>query len=174
MILSDVDLRNEISQGRISVAPLGPRAIQPASIDVRLGEGLLESIPSLGVPGAGWAPRDCLQGYTLLPGSFVLGTTMETVSVPPDLCCMVSGRSSTGRWGLVVEIAGWVDPGFHGEVTLELTNISRNPIRLTAGMGIAQLVFWRMTTAAQVPYGSTPSLGSRYQGQAGPTPAREH
>ena len=162
-MLSDYDLLAELAAGRIVVSPLGERAVQPASIDVRLGTELLSAARRISLAG----------GYIhkLAPGEFLLGTTLETVHVPADLACQVVGRSTTGRMGLIVETAGFVDPGWRGEITLELHNISPDPIYLAAGMGIAQLTFTRLSSPAMRPYG-TVGLGSRYLGQVGPTAPR--
>jgi dCTP deaminase len=179
-VLSDRDLRAELAAGTIAVTPLGPRAIQPASIDVRLGDTLRLIDPWTEIdPGAGqwgrtyeWPIPD--EGYRLGPGAFVLGATMEAVTVPPDLLCLAVGRSSIARTGLTVEMAGLVDPGWsNGVITLEIANVGPAGIWLRPGMPIGQLTFTRLTTPAQRPYG-TPELGSRYQGQTGPTGARAH
>lgn len=169
MILSDRDLVRRIRQGDKLAYPIEDCQIQPASIDVRLGDDMLWSTPD------GWN-KVRLSDWVhvcLNPGDFALGTTVECVEVPDDLLCLVHGRSSTGRQGLIVETAGLVDPGFVGEITLELTNISKRPIALTSGMGIAQLTFQRLTCPTERPYGAD-GLRSRYQHQAGPTLPRDH
>ena len=181
MILSDRSLRDEISKGRIVVEPFDEACVQPSSIDVKIGnlfrvfrnhtaavidvkenqEDLTEliSIPEDGV-------------FMLHPGEFVLGSTLERIAVPDDLVGRVDGKSSLGRLGLIIHsTAGFIDPGFDGHITLELTNIATLPITLYPNMKIGQISYMHMTTPAEHPYGSG-ARGSKYQGQRGPTPSR--
>jgi dCTP deaminase len=167
VILSDISLRAELAAGSLVIdPPPADHAIQPASIDLHLGWHIvwgvaLTSTAVMGVRGI----------YHLQPGEFVLGHTSETVTIPPHLVAQLNGKSSLGRLGLSVHItAGFIDPGFHGQITLELHNCSRQPIPLDHGMPIGQLVLMRLTTAAERPYGH-PELRSHYQGQTGATPS---
>jgi dCTP deaminase len=184
MVLSDRDLRKELEAGRIILNPYDPKLIQPSSVDVRLGHSfrvfdnhLLDSIDLKDLP-SGFTTEVVIdetgkQPYFVLhPGEFILGETLEVVTVPDDLVSVVEGKSSLGRLGLIVHAtAGWLDPGFSGSVTLEMTNLTRIPIRLYPELPIAQLVFQRMTSPAEFPYGHA-SLGSHYQGQRGATESR--
>ncbi|MFM2073197.1 MAG: hypothetical protein RLZZ623_3461 [Actinomycetota bacterium] len=181
MILSDRSLREQIEAGRIVIDPFDDRCVQPSSIDVKIGnlfrvfrnhtaavidvkqnqEDLTEliTIPEDGV-------------FMLHPGEFVLGSTLERVVVPDDLVSRIEGKSSLGRLGLIIHsTAGFIDAGFDGHVTLELTNIATLPITLYPGMKIGQVSFMQMTTPADNPYGKG-ARGSKYQGQRGPTPSR--
>jgi dCTP deaminase len=181
VVLSDRSLREEIDAGRIVIDPFDEKCIQPSSLDLRIGnlfrvfrnhtaavidvkqnlEDLTEliTIPEDGV-------------FMLHPGEFVLGSTLERVGVPNDLVSRVDGKSSLGRLGLIIHsTAGFIDPGFEGHITLELTNIATLPITLYPRMKIGQVSFMRMTTPADKPYGSG-ARGSKYQGQRGPTPSR--
>ena len=181
VLLSDADLRAAVAAGRLGVEPFDPALVQPSSIDVRLDrwfrvfanhrythidpaerqDDLTELVE----------PRDD-EPFVLHPGEFVLGSTLETVSLPDDLAGRLEGKSSLGRLGLLTHsTAGFVDPGFHGHVTLELSNVANLPIRLWPGMKIGQLCLFRLTGPAEQPYGSA-AAGSRYQGQRGPTPSR--
>lgn len=170
MILSDKTIRRLLEQGTLRIQPLSPGQIQPASVDVRLGDtfGIVEDLAS----GVISMEREICyktiraQSYLLLPGQFVLATTLEYVSLPDDLTAFVEGRSSLGRMGLFIQNAGWVDPGFEGEITLELFNANRCAIELRAGQRVGQLVFARMDAAAQFPY------RGKYQGQRGATGSR--
>lgn len=180
MILSDIDILNELEDGRLKIDPLEDidTQIQPSSVDLRLGSEFLTfnytNIPYID-------PRDETQTNTytseitidddevfvLHPGDFVLGTTQETVEMPADLVAEVNGRSSLGRLGVLVHAtAGVVDPGYRGEITLELSNIGRAPIALTPGMRICQILITELRTEADRPYGE--ERGSKYQGQRGP------
>ena len=181
MILSDRSIRDELGAGRIVVEPLDERNIQPSSIDLRLDRffrvflnhtmGMidvkqdLEDLTQL-------VEIDAEDVFILHPGEFVLGSTLERVAVPDDLVARIEGKSSLGRLGLLIHsTAGFIDPGFGGHITLELSNVANLPITLYPGMKIGQISFLRMTTAADNPYGSS-TLGSKYQGQRGPTPSR--
>ncbi|QDG52811.1 dCTP deaminase [Persicimonas caeni] len=184
MILSDRDLKERLDNDEIVIDPLldPDKQIQPASIDVRLGkEFVVYKLPH--VAAIDTRDPDSTRGYTetvtieegesftLHPGEFVLGTTLEWVKIPNDLVARVDGRSSIGRLAVVVHAtAGLVDPGFEGRITLELSNLGRVAVKLYPGMRISQLVFHQMTSEAERPYG--PARGSKYQGQQGPTPSR--
>lgn len=164
MILSDVSLRAELDAGTLVIdPPPADAAIQPASIDLHLGDQIRWTyLPK---------PRPIVGRFGLGPGMFVLGHTAETVTVPAHLVAQLNGKSSLGRLGLAIHItAGFIDPGFHGQITLELHNCSSQAIWLTPGMPIGQLVLMRLTAPAERPYGS-PGLGSHYQGQTGATPS---
>ncbi|RMH71896.1 MAG: dCTP deaminase [Actinomyces sp.] len=181
MILSDRTLRAQLDAGRIVIDPLGDNALQPSSIDLRLDRWFrvfrnhtmshidvkenLEELTEL-VSVAEDEP------FILHPGEFVLGSTLERVVVPDDLVARLEGKSSLGRLGLLIHsTAGFVDAGFAGQLTLELSNVANLPITLYPGMKIGQISFMQMTTPADKPYGSG-ELGSKYQGQVGPRPSR--
>lgn len=184
MILSDRDLRLRLESGDIVVDPLDDPGvqIQPASIDLRLAaKFVVYRLPHLPCID----PRDATSleqytdevdiaegdGFILQPGEFVLGSTFERVRVPTDLVARVEGRSSIGRLAVVVHAtAGFIDPGFEGRVTLELSNLGRCAVKLYPGMRISQIVFHTLTSPAERPYG--PARGSKYQGQQGPVPSR--
>lgn len=160
MMLSDRDIEYAIESGELVIDPYNPSLLQPASLDVRLGNRFRRlTLEELG-PGTGY----------LHPNTLILGHTLETIKVPNDLTVRVEGKSTWGRRGLLVHLtAGFVDPGFHGQITLELLNVSVLPIELVPGTPIAQLSFHRLSSPARRPYGSE-GLGSHYQGQMGPTP----
>ena len=181
MILSDHTLREEIAAGRIVIDPFEPANVQPSSIDLRIDRyfrvfrnhttGIIdvkenqENLTELIEIGQ----EDV---FILHPGEFVLGSTAERVGVPHDMVARIEGKSSLGRLGVVIHsTAGFIDPGFNGHITLELSNVATLPITLYPGMKIGQVSFLRMTTPADNPYGST-KIGSKYQGQRGPTPSR--
>jgi len=180
-VLSDHTIKEELATGRIVIDPLDEGAIQPASVDLRLDRSFrtfrVTTRPYVDVR----QPVDDLtelvsigreEPFILQPGAFCLATTLETITLPDDIVARVDGRSSLGRLGLLVHAtAGYVDPGWTGKLTLELSNQSQMPIALYYGMRIAQISFLRLTSAADRPYG-TPGLGSKYQGQKGPTPSR--
>lgn len=167
MILSDKTIRSLMEEGTLVIDPVEPRQIQPASIDIRLGNTF--SIVEDSSSGIVTLDRQIVykeiqaERYLLLPGQFVLATTMEYIKLPDDLTAFVEGRSSLGRMGLFIQNAGWVDPGFEGEITLELYNANRCAIELQSGRRIGQLVFARMDRAAANPY------AGKYQGQRGAT-----
>ena len=183
MVLSDVTIKEYISDGKIVIDPLGENCIQPASIDVRLDEHILvfrnSRRPFIDVRAdmsdmteMEIAKED--QPFMLHPGEFVLGSTLEHIEVPDNLVARLEGKSSLGRIGLLIHsTAGYVDPGWKGNLTLELSNVANLPITLYPGMKIGQLSYAELTTPAAVPYGS-PSLGSKYQGQNLPTASRIH
>ena len=177
-MLSDRDIRPAIESGDLVVDPLDPERLQPASVDVHLGRsfrvftghrhGCIDPTDMAYDLTELVSPKDG-EPFVLHPGEFALGGTRERVKVSPSLALRLEGRSSLGRLGLLVHsTAGFVDPGFEGRITLELSNISRLPILLWPGMGIGQLCVFRLSSPAERPYGS-PGLGSRYQGQDGPT-----
>ena len=158
MILSDKAILERLENGTLSISPLEREQVQPASVDIRLGNtfSVIEDSPSGVITDA----------YVLLPGQFILASTMEYFILPGDLTAFVEGRSSLGRMGLFIQNAGWVDPGFEGEITLELFNANRCAIELRAGRRVGQLVFARMEGAATRPY------RGKYQGQRGATGSR--
>lgn len=181
MLLSDRDLKAEIAAGRFRLDPYDPSLVQPSSIDVRLDrlfrvfanhrythidpaqqqDDLTELVEPEGE-----------DPFVLHPGEFVLGSTLEVVTLPDDLAGRLEGKSSLGRLGLLTHsTAGFIDPGFTGHVTLELSNVATLPIRLWPGMKVGQLCLFRLSSPAERPYGSA-ACGSRYQGQRGPTPSR--
>lgn len=178
-MLSDSEIRHAINQGRVKVDPFDEAMIQPASLEMTLGTTFVkfsdaypEPIDPLNPPKAEEYETYEADVSVLWPGQFVLGSTVERLSLPADLCARVEGKSSLGRLGLIVHAtAGFVDPGFAGHLTLEIANLNSRPILLHAGMRICQLSFVPMSAPARRPYGSG-QLGSKYQGQAGPTPAR--
>ncbi len=167
MILSDRTLKSLIERGELQVEPINEESIQPASIDCRLGENFLvvEDRQMHTIDLNSEIIYRQLNGpqITIPPHSFLLATTMEYIKLPQDLTAFVEGRSSIGRIGLFIQNAGWVDPGFEGQITLELYNANSLPIRLEAGRRICQLVFCRMDQAASTPY------RGKYQGQKNAT-----
>ena len=181
MILSDTSIRKAVSEGRIIIDPLDEKSVQPSSVDLHVDryfrvfrndttpyidpkepqENLTELVE---VPEEG--------AFILHPGEFVLGSTFERVGLPDDLVARLEGKSSLGRLGLLIHsTAGFVDAGWDGHLTLELSNVANLPIAIYPGMKIGQISFLEMTTPAAAPYGSA-SMGSKYQGQRGPTPSR--
>lgn len=170
MILSDRTLFKMLEEGTLSITPLDKEQVQPASVDIRLGDtfSIVEDL-STGIITLKDEVRYktiSTDTYILLPGQFVLATTMEYVSLPDNLTAFVEGRSSLGRLGLFIQNAGWVDPGFKGEITLELFNANRCAIELKAGRRVGQLVFAEMDDIALNPY------NGKYQGQRGATGSR--
>ena len=181
MILSDHTIREEIDAGRIVIDPFVPACIQPSSVDLHLDRWFrvfrnhtlghidvkqnLEELTEL-------LEVDDDDPFILHPGEFVLGSTLERVALPDDLVGRLEGKSSLGRLGLLIHsTAGFVDAGWDGQLTLELSNVASLPIKLYPGMKIGQISFMKMTTPADRPYGSG-ELGSKYQGQRGPRPSR--
>jgi dCTP deaminase len=183
VLLSDRDLKAALADGRMGLAPYDEAMVQPSSVDVRLDryfrvfanhrythidpavaqEDLTELIEAHGE-----------EPFILHPGEFVLGSTYEVIGLADDLAARLEGKSSLGRLGLLTHsTAGFIDPGFTGHVTLELSNVATLPIKLWPGMKIGQVCVLRLTSAAEHPYGSS-VYGSRYQGQRGPTPSRSH
>ena len=177
MILSDRELRNlhndAYEAGESFVSPWNLGNLQPASIDLTLGSSF---VVWQGDPYTEddyrWEKQRQYQFLDLDPNAFVLGTTIEAVNIPTDLVGQVSGKSTWARRGLIVENAGYIDPGFRGQITLELKNVGHESIRLTAGDRICQLVMMQLTSPAERPYGSE-GLGSHYMNQTGATPARD-
>ncbi len=170
MILSDKTITQMLADGTLGISPIEPEQIQPASVDIRLGNtfSVVEDSPSGIISLANEIRYKTIETdtYLLLPNQFVLATTMEYFSLPDDLTAFVEGRSSLGRMGLFIQNAGWVDPGFKGEITLELYNANRCAIELHAGRRVGQLVFAKMDQPALHPY------SCKYQGQRGATGSR--
>jgi dCTP deaminase len=183
VLLSDRDLTVELDAGRLTVEPYDGKMLQPSSIDVRLDRYFRvfdntrythidpamqqDELTSL-VEANGDEP------FVLHPGEFVLGSTFERVGLPDDLAGRLEGKSSLGRLGLLTHsTAGFIDPGFNGHITLELSNVANLPITLWPGMKIGQLCLFRLSSPAEHPYGSA-HAGSRYQGQRGPTPSKAY
>ena len=181
MLLSDRDIRAEIAAERLGIDPYDPDLVQPSSVDVRLDNMFRvfnntrythidpskqqDELTSLVTPDPG-------EPFVLHPGEFVLGSTLELCTLPDDLAGRLEGKSSLGRLGLLTHsTAGFIDPGFSGHITLELSNVANLPITLWPGMKIGQLCLLRLTSPAEFPYGSA-QAGSKYQGQRGPTPSR--
>lgn len=167
MILTDREIRQSLSDGQIEIDPLtDPETqIQPASVDLTLATGFV----GLAADGRHYQRAVGADRCILGPGDFLLGSTAETVYCAPRIAARVEGRSSWGRLGLAVHVtAGFVDPGFRGQITLEFANLGPAPITLVVGDRVAQIVFEFCASAAERPYGS-PGLGSRYQGQTGAT-----
>jgi dCTP deaminase len=183
MILSDRDIRAELDARRIVVEPLAERAIQPSSVDLRVDATFRvfanHRYPYIDVRADQPDLTELVkvgadEPFILHPGEFVLGSTYERVTLPDDLVARLEGKSSLGRLGLLVHAtAGFVDPGFQGHLTLELSNVSNLPIAIYAGMPIGQVAFFRLSSPAEQPYGAR-ALGSKYQGQDGPTASRYH
>ena len=181
MLLSDGDIRKELESGRVGLEPLDLSMVQPSSIDVRLDRffRLFDNHkyqhidPSLDQPDlTRLVEVEAHEPFVLHPGEFVLGATYEVVTLPDDVAARLEGKSSLGRLGLLTHsTAGFIDPGFSGHVTLELSNVATLPITLWPGMKIGQLCFFRLSSPAEHPYGSQ-KYGSRYQGQRGPTASR--
>ena len=183
MLLSDRDIRTQIEAGRIGLEPLDMALIQPSSMDVRL-DRFFRLFDNHKYPFID--PReqqddltrfvevDKDEAFILHPGEFVLGSTFEFVSLPNDIAARLEGKSSLDRLGLLTHsTAGFVDPGFQGHVTLELSNTATLPIKLWPGMKIGQLCFFQLSSESENPYGSS-KYGSRYQGQRGPTASRSY
>jgi dCTP deaminase len=181
VVLSDRTIRRLLGEGRIEIDPFDESLIQPSSVDVRVDRYFRvfhnSRYPFIDVK----QPQDELtelvevqgdQPFVLHPGEFVLGSTLERVRLPDDLVARLEGKSSLGRLGLLIHsTAGFIDPGWNGHVTLELSNVANLPITIYHGMKIGQLSFVQMTEPAAVPYGAD-ELGSKYQDQRGPTPSR--
>jgi dCTP deaminase len=182
MVLSDRTIRRLIEEGRIGIDPFDEELVQPSSVDVRVDRLFrvfrnsrypfidvkepMEDLTELIEVG------DSEQPFILHPGEFVLGSTLERITLPDDLVARLEGKSSLGRLGLLIHsTAGFIDPGWDGHVTLELSNVANLPITIYVGMKIGQVSFVQLSEPAERPYGAT-ALGSKYQGQAGPTPSR--
>ena len=182
MVLSDVTIRRLLGEGRIEIDPYDPSLLQPSSVDVRVDRYFRvfrnSRYPYIDVK----EPQEELteevtieedsKPFILHPGEFVLGSTLERITLPDDLVARLEGKSSLGRLGLLIHsTAGFIDPGWDGHVTLELSNVANLPITIYYGMKIGQLSFVQLSEPAETPYGSE-ALGSKYQGQRGPTPSR--
>lgn len=183
MIFSDRTIRKMISSGRIVIDPFEDSMVQPSSVDLRCAPDFRvfenhrypvidpkANQPHLtkGVSATADEP------FILHPGEFVLGSTLEVIGLADDIVARLEGKSSLGRIGLLIHsTAGFIDPGFKGQVTLELSNVANLPITIYPGMKIGQVSFYQLSTAAEHPYGSE-GTGSKYQGQSGPTPSRVH
>ena len=180
-VLSDGTIVELLQAGRIKIDPWTPEMVQPASIDLRLGDSFrvfhnhrISSIdlrnPPTNLTEEVVVPDG--EPFVIHPGEFCLGRTLEWVELPDDIVARIEGKSSLGRLGLIVHAtAGFCDPGWKGTLTLELNNLTRVPIKLWPGLPIAQLSFMTLDRAAQKPYGS-PGLGSHYQGQRAATESR--
>ena len=181
MILSDRTIVEEIKAGRIEIDPFDEQCVQPSSVDLHVDRRFRTfhnaRYPFIDVkkemPGlTELVEVDGDNPFILHPGEFVLGSTLERVRLPDDLVARLEGKSSLGRLGLLIHsTAGYVDPGWDGFLTLELSNVANLPITIYAGMKIGQISFFRLTSAAERPYGSR-DRGSKYQGQQGPTASR--
>ena len=179
MILSDRDIRAYIESGRITIDPFDPACVQPSSVDLHVDSqfrvfansrypfiDVREEMPDL----TELVEVKPDEPFILHPGEFVLGSTLERVAIPDDLVARLEGKSSLGRLGLLIHsTAGYVDPGWDGYLTLELSNVANLPITIYPSMKIGQISFFRLTSPAESPYGSA---GNKYQGQRGPTPSR--
>lgn len=181
MILSDRTIREQIAAGRIGIEPFDDACVQPSSVDLHV-EGAFRVFHNARHPYIDVKQRmDDLtelveaeqdRPFILHPGEFVLGSTLERVRIPDDLVARLEGKSSLGRLGLLIHsTAGYVDPGWDGYLTLELSNVASLPITIYAGMKIGQISFFQLTTPADTPYGADGSRG-KYQGQRGPTASR--
>ena len=181
MLLSDRDIKTELASGRIGLQPHDPAMVQPSSVDVRI-DGLFRLFDNHKYPFIDPAEDqpelthlievDPSEPFILHPGEFVLGSTYEQVTLPDDVAARLEGKSSLGRLGLLTHsTAGFIDPGFSGHVTLELSNVATLPIKLWPGMKIGQLCFFRLSSPTENPYGTGP-YSNRYQGQRGPTASR--
>ena len=170
MILSDKTIKKMIEEKTLVVQPLTEEQIQPASVDIRLGNtfSVVDDTPSgiISLDSKIGYKTITADTYLILPGQFVLATTMEYFELPDNLTAFVEGRSSLGRMGLFIQNAGWVDPGFKGEITLELYNANRCAIELKSGRRVGQLVFAELDDHALNPY------NGKYQGQTGATGSR--
>jgi len=183
VLLSDRDIRSEVSDGNLSIDPFDPALVQPSSVDVRLDNLFRvfnntrythidpaqrqDELTTLVEPADG-------EPFVLHPGEFVLGSTLEICSLPDYLAGRLEGKSSLGRLGLLTHsTAGFIDPGFSGHITLELSNVANLPITLWPGMKIGQLCLFRLSSPSENPYGSA-AVGSKYQGQRGPTPSKAY
>ena len=181
VVLADRTIRRLIDEGRIRIEPFDPSLMQPSSLDVRVDRLFRvfrnSRYPFIDVKQAQEELTELVEvenggPFILHPGEFVLGSTLERVTLPDDLVARLEGKSSLGRLGLLIHsTAGFIDPGWDGHVTLELSNVANLPITIYVGMKIGQLSFVQMTEPAESPYGAS-GLGSKYKGQTGPTPSR--
>lgn len=181
VILSDRTIREHLAAGTIAIDPLDSTAVQPSSVDVRLDHrflvfrnhtrGLIDVKQDLADLTESVEASD-EDPFILHPGEFVLGSTLERIALPDDLVARLEGKSSLGRLGLLIHsTAGFIDAGWDGQITLELSNVASLPITLYPGMKVGQVSFMQMTTVADNPYGSG-IIGSKYQGQVGPRPSQ--
>lgn len=181
MVLSDRTIRRLIAEGRIGIDPFDPGLMQPSSLDVRVDRYFRvfrnSRYPYIDVKTSQEELTELVEvegdeAFILHPGEFVLGSTLERVTLPDDLVARLEGKSSLGRLGLIIHsTAGFIDPGWDGHVTLELSNVANLPITIYPEMKIGQLSFVQLAEPAEKPYGSA-GIGSKYQGQRGPTPSR--
>jgi dCTP deaminase len=181
VLLSDRDIRAEIASGRVVLDPFDVTMVQPSSVDVRMDKffRVFENHryphidPAIEQPDLTREVEPAEgEPFILHPGEFVLASTYEVITLPDDVAGRLEGKSSLGRLGLLTHsTAGWIDPGFSGHVTLELSNVATLPIKLWPGMKIGQLCLFRTSSPVEHPYGSS-AYGSRYQDQRGPTPSR--
>ena len=180
MVLSDRTIRRLIAEGRIGIEPFDPSLMQPSSLDVRVDRYFRvfrnSRYPYIDVKAEQEELTELVEAgdeaFILHPGEFVLGSTLERVTLPDDLVARLEGKSSLGRLGLLIHsTAGFIDPGWDGHVTLELSNVANLPITIYPEMKIGQISFVQLSEAAERPYGSE-GIGSKYQGQRGPTPSR--
>lgn len=183
MLLSDSDIRSYVASGRVRLKPWDPEMVQPSSVDIHLDRffRLFDNHKYPVVDPAADQPEltrlievPADGEFVLHPGEFVLGATYERVTLADDVAARLEGKSSLGRLGLLTHsTAGFIDPGFSGHVTLELSNTATLPIKLYPGMKVGQLCFFQLSSPAERPYGAG-ATGSRYQGQRGPTASRSH
>ena len=183
MLLSDSDIRSYVASGRVRLKPWDPEMVQPSSVDIHLDRffRLFDNHKYPVVDPAADQPEltrlievSADGEFVLHPGEFVLGATYERVTLANDVAARLEGKSSLGRLGLLTHsTAGFIDPGFSGHVTLELSNTATLPIKLYPGMKVGQLCFFQLSSPAERPYGAG-AMGSRYQGQRGPTASRSH
>ena len=182
-VFSDRTIKEALSTGRIVIEPLDFEMVQPSSVDLRC-DSMFRVFENHKYPLIDpKAPQEDLtvgveatedDPFILHPGEFVLGSTLEVIGLADDVVARLEGKSSLGRIGLLIHsTAGFIDPGFHGQVTLELSNVATLPIAIYPGMKIGQISFYQLSTPADNPYGS-PGARSKYQGQTGPTPSRIH
>jgi dCTP deaminase len=181
VVLSDRSIRRLLGEGRIGIDPYDESLLQPSSVDVRVDRYFRvfrnHEYPYINVKEAQEDLTELVEiegdtPFILHPGEFVLGSTLERVRLPDDLVARLEGKSSLGRLGLLIHsTAGFIDPGWDGHVTLELSNVANLPITIYHRMKIGQLSFVQLSEPAESPYG-TGTLGSKYQGQMGPTPSR--
>jgi dCTP deaminase len=181
VVLSDATISRALAEGRIEIDPYEPSLLQPSSVDVRV-DNLFRVFhnnryPFIDVKVEQEELTELVEvdgdhPFVLHPGEFVLGSTLERITLPDDLVARLEGKSSLGRLGLLIHsTAGFIDPGWDGHVTLELSNVANLPITIYVGMKIGQISFVQLSEPAERPYGAA-ALGSKYQGQAGPTPSR--
>ena len=183
VLLSDRDLRSEIAAGQLGIEPFDASVVQPSSVDVRLDSLFRVFNNSRYTHIDPKLPQEELttlvevegeEPFILHPGEFVLGATLEKFTIPNHLAGRLEGKSSLGRLGLLTHsTAGFIDPGFSGHITLELSNTSNLPIALYPGMKVGQLAIFKLSSPAENPYGSG-AVGSKYQGQRGPTPSKAY